>query len=103
MAERTRVIRVTESSYQTMRSLKQRTEKRNAEKLTYSQYLDEMNKIAELLLDGQEVYFVDGIVYSDQGEAWGAAVLLTAQGHETKPEVYLYLGEDDSFTLPEGT
>lgn len=96
-----RAIRVRETSYRLMRSLKQRTEKKLGKAMTYSEYLDELSKVAELMLDSQQLYKVGNTFYLDNAEAWGAAIVEQAKGVQLVPEVYLYIGLDSSFGPPE--
>jgi hypothetical protein len=99
----TRVIRITEASYRRMKSLKAIYQdlKHNGRKITFSEMLDELNNVAELLLAGAEVYEVDGKLYDDHAEAWGHAIQLLVQQRPQKPTVYIRLGHDDAFDLPE--
>jgi hypothetical protein len=98
---KTRVIRISEEAYQTMKILKSRHEKQEGQRLTYSDFLIELNNVAAVLVEGNETYEVDNRLYADRAEAWGAAVQLLVKGNAVRPTVYLKLGHDDAFSLPE--
>lgn len=94
-----RAIRVVDHTYEMLRHLKAKFEQKIESRCTYSEYLDQLNNVADLLINGKEVYEVNGVIYDDQAEAWGQAVLSMAKGKPTKPNIFLQIGPDDTFEV----
>lgn len=96
-----KAVRVNNETYKRLRALQMQWNESKGMKLTLSQFLDEIEAMGQLLLQGYNVYEVDSSIYHDQAEAWGAAIRLSVmRGEPCKPLVYLCMGEDDAHEFP---
>lgn len=94
-------IRITDTVYDQLVKQKDLYGKMNGLKtVTFSQFLEKVLNVADLLLNGIESYAVDGKMYDDPAEAWGAAVNAHVKtGSSYKPLIYVRVGEDKRFEL----
>lgn len=99
-----KVMRVGGETYSRIGSLKERYAKKNKQsRTTYDAFLTELLEVAELLLDGKEVYLVDGKVFRSLSEAWSWSVQQSVKSKKPveAPLVLIEAGRDTSFEIPE--
>jgi len=88
-------LRVSKATFARLEETKRRFSAHNNARVTFSELLEECCSVADLLLSGNEAYYVDGKLYADLAEAKGAAVLAAVRTGSAVPPVtaMLTLGE----------
>jgi hypothetical protein len=96
-----RVMRVQEATYNRINSIKAPyCSQHKLKKCTYDMILGEALNVAELLLAGEELYLVDGSIFTDLAEARGASIraAVKAGTPPTWPVVLLRVGQDEGLS-----